>query len=96
MEAAREAVRLVSLAHQSELPGVFGVLGAHVLDVNLERGELDVEVSIEHQNAQTRTHKLQLLTNLARFETKFDLHLAGLSTDPHVHLRGNKDEAQKK
>lgn len=39
VEAAREAVRLVSLAHQSELPGVFGVLGAHVLDVNLDRGE---------------------------------------------------------
>lgn len=54
-----------------------------------------MEVSIEHQNAQTRTHKLQLLTNLAGFETKFDLHLAGLSTDPHVHLRGNEEEAQK-
>lgn len=57
VEAACEAVRLVSLPHQSQLPGVFGVLRAHVLDVNL-----------------------------AGFETQFDLHLAGLSTDPHVHL----------
>lgn len=37
VEAAHEAVGLVSLPHQSQLPGVFGVLGAHVLDVNLER-----------------------------------------------------------
>lgn len=34
---------------------------------------------------------MQFLTNLAGFETKFDLHLAGLSTDPHVHLRENKE-----
>lgn len=57
VEAARKAVGLVSLSNQSQLPGVFSVFRAHVLDVNL-----------------------------AGFETKFDLHLAGLSTDPHVHL----------
>lgn len=43
--------------------------------------------------------KLQFLTNLAGFETKFDLHLAGLGSDPHVHLRrenkGNEAETQK-
>lgn len=57
VEAACEAVGLVSLSHQSQLPGLFGLLRAHVLDVNL-----------------------------TGFETEFDLHLAGLSTDPHVHL----------
>ncbi len=40
----------------------------------------------------TFARNLQLLTNLAGFETKFDLHLAGLSPDPHVHLKGNKKE----
>lgn len=38
VEAACEAVGLVSLPHQPQLPGVFSVLRAHVLDVNLERG----------------------------------------------------------
>lgn len=37
VEAACEAVRLVSLPHQTQLPGVFAVLSAHVLDVNLKR-----------------------------------------------------------
>lgn len=39
MEAACEAVRLVSLPHQTQFPGLFGVFRAHVLDVNLQRGE---------------------------------------------------------
>lgn len=37
VEATHEAVGLVSLPHQSQLPGVFSVLRAHVLDVNLGR-----------------------------------------------------------
>lgn len=37
MEAAGEGPGLVAFPHQPELAGMRGVLGAHVLDVNLER-----------------------------------------------------------
>lgn len=37
MEAAREAVRLVSLPHQAQLPRMFRVFRPHVLDVDLDK-----------------------------------------------------------
>lgn len=36
VEAAGEAVRLIPLPDQTQLPGVLRVLGAHVLNVNLQ------------------------------------------------------------
>lgn len=44
VEAASEAVGLISLPDQSQLPGVFGVFRAHVLDVNLWRRERERRV----------------------------------------------------
>lgn len=38
VEAAAEAVRLVSFPHQTQLPGWLRLLRAHVLDVNLQGG----------------------------------------------------------
>lgn len=38
MEAAREAVGLVPLANQPQLPWVLRILGPHVLDVDLRWG----------------------------------------------------------
>lgn len=50
MEAACEAVRLIPLPHQPELPRVFRVLRAHVLDVNLgDRGEGGGRKRLEHK-----------------------------------------------
>lgn len=57
MEAAGEGGGLVPFSDKAEFPGTGGVLGAHVLDVDL-----------------------------ASFEAEFDLHLASLCSDPHVHL----------
>lgn len=53
VEAAHEAVGLVSLPHQSQLPGVLGVFGAHVLDVDLEEdGRRSVtDIDLHHREA---------------------------------------------
>lgn len=90
VEATHEAVGLVSLPHQSQLPGVFSVLRAHVLDVNLGRRRRGMYNIKMFELKCAHTQKTKFLTNLAGFETKFDLHLAGLSTDPHVHLSGKQ------
>lgn len=84
VEAAREAVRLIALPHQPKLPRLFGFLGAHVLDVNLRgrrRSYKDVD------NTKHAHRKCTPPTHLAGFETEFDLHLASLGTNPHVHLK---------
>lgn len=84
VEAAREAVRLVALPHQPKLPRLFCFLGAHVLDVNLRgrrRSYKDVD------NTKHAHRKCTSPTHLAGFETEFDLHLASLGTNPHVHLK---------
>lgn len=84
VEAAREAVRLVALPHQPKLPRLFGFLGAHVLDVNL-RGRRSSYKDVD--NTKHAHRKCTPPTHLAGFETEFDLHLASLGTNPHVHLK---------
>lgn len=84
MEAAGEAVRLVSLSDQAQLAWLFGVLGAHVLDVDLWGGGGVTQAAHSH-----RSGELEPLTHLTGFQAQFDLHLAGLSAHPHVHLEGN-------
>lgn len=74
MEAAREAVGLISLSDQSQLPGVFSVFRAHVLDVNLKmRGRRVSRMWIyetktfELKNAKTRINeKKQKLAEMHR------------------------------
>lgn len=95
VEAACETVGLISLPHQSQLPGVFSVFRAHVLDVNLKEDRERGSVSrMWIWNWSSNIYKYTQ-TNLAGFETKLDLNLTGLSADPHVHLRENGEENPK-
>ncbi|KAG7239473.1 hypothetical protein INR49_028944 [Caranx melampygus] len=69
---------------KSELPRLFGLLGAHVLDINLVRKRRGIREGCQRRKSEIGK-ELEVLAHLAGFETEFNLHLAGLSTDPHQH-----------
>lgn len=95
VEAAREAVRLVSLAHESQFSGLLVLFGAHVLDVHLQKctrrggGVFGLQKMPKSEAKQTKT----TITDLTGFETQFDLHLARLCADPHVHLEASRQSS---
>lgn len=93
VEAAREAVRLVALPHQAQLPRMFGFFRAHVLDVNLKKSSGEGH-HVGNTQGTTMSTYMKVTTHLAGFETEFDLHLAGLRADPHVHLGGMREGLQ--